>query len=526
MKNVSELKFDELTLDQKLGMVHAAMINSNCEEAELDFVFDRIKAHALGAVWVQFTDKNAEKLIKTVREIADYPILIFTDAENGMFEYTIGRHNPISGTGDEKYAYAFGKAIGNTAKKMGYNVVCCPILDVQTNGTPRSFGSDKYTVAKMAAAEAKGLHDSGILTVGKHYPSSINPLDIDSHMAESFSDQDEKELLDQSLFAYLELMKEDLLDGIMVGHEGVSKIDPKYPASLSKKIIDIIKNKGFSGFSISDALGMMGILAKFGAVQSKGLSVEAGVDLALTFDTKPRNNQNAINECYEKGIISPERLDEAVKSVLKAQHKVMLMNQKTCDALTEEESTLAKSINVDAIYSEFDEGLSSSISRDGKHLFAVMVHNETTIAGAQVDVDTFSNGWYFPNKIAEKLMKLFPNSKVDFFHQHPAQMQNWHIFHDTVDYEDVIFITFTEPLPYIGKEHITIRTVTLIEALQYTNRVSAIVHFGNPRVLEALPHIPRYILGGISSASVDGCLDVLAGNMEAKGVKTYDFKLK
>lgn len=31
MKIVSELKFDELTLYQKLGMVHAAMINSNCE---------------------------------------------------------------------------------------------------------------------------------------------------------------------------------------------------------------------------------------------------------------------------------------------------------------------------------------------------------------------------------------------------------------------------------------------------------------------------------------------------------------
>ena len=128
MKNVSELKFDELTLDQKLGMVHAAMINSNCEEAELEFVFDRIKAHALGAVWVQFTDKNAEKLIKTVREIADYPILIFTDAENGMGEYTIGRHNPISGTGDEKYAYAFGKAIGNTAKKWSIMLFVAPFL--------------------------------------------------------------------------------------------------------------------------------------------------------------------------------------------------------------------------------------------------------------------------------------------------------------------------------------------------------------------------------------------------------------
>ncbi|MBQ4153569.1 MAG: hypothetical protein IJE01_00015 [Clostridia bacterium] len=148
---------------------------------------------------MQFTDKNAEKLIKTVREIADYPILIFTDAENGTGEYTIGRHNPISGTGDEKYAYAFGKAIGNTAKKWGIMLFVAPFLTYKSTVHLVLLVPTNTQIVKMATAEAKGPHDSGILTVGKHYPSSINHLNIDQHMAESFSDQNEKELLDQSL---------------------------------------------------------------------------------------------------------------------------------------------------------------------------------------------------------------------------------------------------------------------------------------------------------------------------------------
>ena len=86
-------------------------------------------------------------------------------------------------------------------------------------------------------------------------------------------------------------------------------------------------------------------------------------------------------------------------------------------------------------------------------------------------------------------------------------------------------LTFSEPLAYTGSEHLTRRVETLIEAMQYTNRISTLVHFGNPCVLGNLPHISRYILGGLSEESVETCIEVLAGEYEAKGVLTYDVKL-
>ncbi len=116
MRELKELKFEELTLEQRLGMVHSAMVNGNMKSEEIDFVFESIKKRSLGAVWVQFDHPKAEELMQRVKETADYPILIFTDAENGIGEYLIGRHNAISCTGDEKYAYAFGKTVGYTAK--------------------------------------------------------------------------------------------------------------------------------------------------------------------------------------------------------------------------------------------------------------------------------------------------------------------------------------------------------------------------------------------------------------------------
>ena len=44
--------------------------------------------------------------------------------------YTIGRQNALGMTDREKLAYTFGKITAVTARKMGYNVVCNPVLDM------------------------------------------------------------------------------------------------------------------------------------------------------------------------------------------------------------------------------------------------------------------------------------------------------------------------------------------------------------------------------------------------------------
>lgn len=521
---MKELKFEELTLDQKLGLVHTIKLNGGITEENIKYIFDRIKARAVGAVWIQWGAWKWEEYLKRVVETADYPILIMTDAENGIGEYKIGRHNPISCTGDEKYAYAFGKTVGFTAKELGYNVVCNPVLDIYDNGNARTFGNDKNVIAKMGTAEARGMHDAGVLTVGKHYPSARDDRNIDSHMAESVSSQTAEQLLDDSLFAYLYMMKQGVLDGVMTAHVRLPKIDDKYPASLSKKVLDVFRDAGFSGFCMTDALSMMGIRANFGDGESLGLAIAAGNDLPLPFTHDPVFEHEAIKTAYEKGIISEEHLDICVKRVLAAQHKVMVLNESRCKSLTDEEIALCKEIPKAGIYQRTDEGISPTLSRDGKHLFAIMVRNEADLT--KPDVDTFTNGWLFPEKVTEKILENFPNSVVKTFHEFPTGQQNYEIFQASLACDDVIFLTFSEMIPYAGEEAVTSRVVSLVNALQFTDRVSALVHFGNPCVLNTLPHIPRVLLGGLCDESIYGAIDILGGLYKAKGVLTYDVKLK
>ncbi|MEE0409941.1 MAG: glycoside hydrolase family 3 N-terminal domain-containing protein [Clostridia bacterium] len=523
---MKELKLEELSIRQKLGMTFTAFINGSSRTPEEDaFILDLIKNHSLGCVWVQVDRDGVEELIAKVKEVADYPILIMTDAENGIEPYVIGEHNAVACTGNIKHAYIFGKTLAVNARKLGYNVVCNPVVDMR-RGSQRSLGTDKEKVGELASAIAQGMHDGGILTVAKHYPSSVKTNGVDSHMAENFSYDTKEELLAEALYPYKRLMEKDLLDGIMTGHTKLPNIDSNRPASLSKPVIDVIREIGFDGFAITDALSMVGIRANYNDVEAKGFAIAAGNDTILPWGGSNRQLFDEFCQAYDQGLISDERLDEAARRMLDAQHKSTVLPK---DAeLSAEDIAMFESINKDSVCAKTDEGVSTGIDPNGNHYFAVMIRSDYGMdADGKVDVDTFSSdAWRKPLDLKAKILKKFPNSQVSFVNEFPAPFQNYTILNNSKNCDEVIFLTFSEFVAYTGAEKLTHRFVKLIEAMQLTDRVTTILHQGNPVVLEDLPHVPRWILGNMSPASFDACLDVLAGEYPAKGVTCYDFELK
>lgn len=535
MKEIKELKFEELTLEQKFGLVLTLNpfgygydgIHKKYEwvKEENEFLFELIKKRALGAVWIVPTMPHAEELMKKVKELADYPILIFTDAENGLGDYKIGKHNAVGRTDSEDLAYIFGKVTAITARKMGYNVICSPLLDMGNTGSERWLGNDKERVIALAAAEAEGLHDGGVLTVGKHYPGGNDVNNVDPHMAEAISDNTKEELLEYALCPYMTLNNKGLLDGIMTSHKRFINIDDKRPASLSKPVIDIFREQGFNGFALTDALCMMGIQAKFGDQKPNALCIESGNDLALPFFFRNADYYREIKESYEQGLLTEERLNEAVKRVLDAQHKTLEKPEFT--ELNQDDIDKFQSINKKATIAITDENTPVALPKDGKHFFVLMVDNGIKLGNnGTVNVDTFTDTWRDPVKMTNKLKELFPNSTIEAIYQFPEQQQMDNILSHTLGYENVIFITFAETLAYAGPAHLTRRIEALINAMQITNRISALIHFGVPTVLENLEHIPRIIFGGISEVGVNYAFEALAGEFEPSGKLTYDVKLK
>ena len=156
----------------------------------------------------------------------------------------------------------------------------------------------------------------------------------------------------------------------------------------------------------------------------------------------------------------------------------------------------------------------------------MLTQNEVEISDdGKVNVDTFSKGWYQPKAIIHRLKTLFPNSEAFAINQFPSPLQNVQLLERSINYDDVIFVTYADSAAYIGRECLTSRIVSVIQALQVTNRVSTVVHFGNPFVLEELEHIPRILIGGCSLDSICCTLDVLAGKYPAKGHLPFELTL-
>lgn len=531
---MKELNLSELSIEQKIGLTMCGHINNKWDEKKTEdnilYALEMIKNHSLGAIWIDRNFDGWEDAMRRVKETADYPIIIVSDAEQGFGDRLIGKHNAVGMTGREDLAYIFGKVTAATARKAGYNVICSPIVDMCNsyqicNMNCRGLGSDKVQVTKLAAAEIRGMHDAGVLSICKHYPNVAGDKPLDSHMIEGFSDVSLEELYDYTLYPYLKLNEMGLLDGVMVGHYRLINIDPDFPATLSKKVIGLIRKEKFDGVAITDDLCMQGIVAKYGKTESRGLAVQAGIDLALPW-LENDISYKALLDCYEKGILTADRIEESAARVLRTQHRLLEFTEP--QDITEEDLALYEKLYSDCIYATADEGLDHTVSKDGKHLFVVLTPNGTQVDDmGNLGLDTFTNLWYKPEQIVKAIRETFPNSGIYALDEFPTSHQNWRLISLYKNYDDVVFITFVNGAAYLGGESLTDRVVSEINALQSTNYVSAILHFGNPYVLEQLGcHIPRYIIGTQSERTVLEGIKVLAGDYPAKGKLTYDIKLK
>ena len=520
MKKVKELDRSTLTIEQKLGLLICTTLAYG--EEDVEYAIDLVRKHALGAIWVQpGFHKDAAAIIARVLEAADYPLIVMCDSECGYGDYTIPQQIAMTAANrSEELAFSFGRITAMQLHKLGVNVICNPVLDLggavncQCGGTTRTFGPDKEVAARLGAALARGMHEGGVLSVGKHYPGGVRGAAYDTHMREGFDEGTKEEFVAEALYPYRKLMEEGLLDGIMVGHQRLVNVDPDRPAALSKPVISMIRELGFDGFITTDALNMMGIVLKYGYTDPIGMSVAAGADLPLPWGTSTKPSYEAMLECYRKGILTDADVEAALDRVLAAQHKVALLPP--AGELYEEDKVNIRRLHSECIAARLEEGLTPAISREGRHLFTIIT--DESLVEPDVDYTPGPRDWFFPHKIAVAIRELFPNSDVVTMPVYPTTNSNIPYFDKQTQYDDLVFITNYQTAAYTGREHLTTRVVDLMDALQSTDRIVAHLHFGNPYVAADAPYVPRVILGYASHECVLNALEILAGNAPALGI--------
>lgn len=516
MKN---LKLEELTTEQKLGMLMCARSFGRNDPDDVEFALELIRNHALGCVQVPI---GRTDLMEKVKEAADYPIIIIADMEMGYPKSKLPPvpMNALSACDRVEYYRAFARSVVTDAKEAGYNGMWGPVIDILLKNGPckvyRDFSDDPMKVAKAAEEIARVFANNHFLSCGKHYPGGSSGS-VDTHMANVASISTKEDLLNTTLVPYFHLMEKGLLPTIMSGHGTYLDVDPDYPASLSKKVIDLIRDRGYDGVCFTDSLAMMAILQKYGEENVLGMAVAAGNDIVLpNYRTSNRKNYEMLVKNYRDGAFTEERLNEAVRRVLAAQAFVGEQPEHP-DLLTDADVENYYAIARDCITAITDPGVDAALPADNTDRLFVIVGDQSDVKAGKVEGEAIARNWYCPDLIEARIHEDFPEAEVVWLPEYASANENERVLVAATRHKEVVFVTYCTTRPYLGTDCMTRRAEALINALIYSGKVSAVLHFGNPYAQQPIKHVPRRLFGYMMPQSQEYAIDVLAGKLPARG---------
>ena len=142
------------------------------------------------------------------------------------------------------------------------------------------------------------------------------------------------------------------------------------------------------------------------------------------------------------------------------------------------------------------------------------------------DLETVTDQWYYPNRVADQIRKNFPDAHIEFIPEFPTKPDNERVLVASTQFEEVIFVTFCDTPPYLGTDGLTRRLEVMIDSLNMANRLSTVVHFGNPFALETIQHVGRKIFGYIMPDAQPCAIDALAGLQGAPGSLPFNCKFQ
>ncbi len=232
-----------------------------------------------------------ETLTKKLQSYADYPLLIALDQEGGRvvrMKTQYGFQPIVSAkylgeTDNEDTTRFYGHRMGEQLHSHGVNINLAPVLDLDNPQCPaigkldRSYGASPIQVVRHARWLIEEHHKQGVLCAVKHFPGHGSAIS-DSHWG--FVDVTQT-WSPTELIPFRRLIHDNLIDLVMTAHIFNQKLDPDYPATLSRKTLEglLRKELGYDGVVVTDDMYMEGIINQYSIERALVLAINAGADL-------------------------------------------------------------------------------------------------------------------------------------------------------------------------------------------------------------------------------------------------------
>ncbi len=393
--------FNSLTHEERIAQLIMIRVHSNLGADHVAAVLNDIRNVKVGGlVTFQGGPGRQANLVNRLQATSKTPLLVAVDGEWGLGMRFVDsviafpRNLMLGAVQDSGLIYEVGKAIGEQCRRMGIQYNFSPVLDVNNNPenpviNDRSFGEDKYQVARHGVAMIKGMQDAGILACAKHFPGH-GDTDVDSHhdlpvIRKSIASLDSLEL-----YPFRRAIEAGVAS-VMIAHLNVPAIDSKAntPTSISYKTVTemLKKDMGFDGIVVTDALEMQGIRKYYSNGQESLQSLLAGNDL-MELPSTARGSVQAIAQAIKKGQISREEVYSRVKKVLLAKYETGLANLQPIDP---ENITADLNASVLPLRRRISESAITVLRNDNRLLPLSGVEGKQRIAVVAVGVDGGSN---------------------------------------------------------------------------------------------------------------------------------------
>jgi beta-glucosidase-like glycosyl hydrolase len=307
------------------------------------------------------------------------------------------------------------------------------------------------------------------------------------------------------------------MSGIMSGHIMVPKIDNVYPASLSKKILSLLRSTGYDNLIITDSLSMVGLTNIFGVENAHKLAFAAGNDMVLScYRTSTKLSYKWLVEAYEAGMIHEEQINQSVKRILKAQQQTLIFDQTTYS--TEEDKKIASQIAQSSIAYKATKEALSYIPPQHKHLFIIQDANYYY----NHKINQIVKEEYFNlDSAINTLHKEFPQADFVRIPGYPSKYEIEEILAKSLQYDSVIPVLYSFTASYCGSSDTTQRLLAMLYGLQ--TKTSAIVLFGNPYAAREYPEVPLTIFGFDEVECQKYAIEALAGKFVPEGKLPVSF---
>lgn len=323
--DIAEETLSSMSLEEKVSQ----MIMVSCHEG---IEIEAASSYGVGGLCLyeySFTDKTADEvkaMIDSYTILSNVPMLISVDEEGGTVNRVSTnpqlRETPFMSPSQLKAQGGLELVKTDTEEKaelllsLGINVNLAPVCDVPLSEDnyifDRCYGLDHDETALYTQTVVSAMKQKGIGSSLKHFPGYGGS--VDTHQSMSYDTREYSDFENGDFKPFVAGINAGA-DCVLVSHNIVSCMDNEMPASLSKPVHDILRDKlSFDGVIITDDLVMEGIVQFTDGENAAVYAVKAGNDMIICNDY--RSAVDAIMKAVENGEINEAQIDESVKRIL------------------------------------------------------------------------------------------------------------------------------------------------------------------------------------------------------------------